>query len=200
MALALHLGPAVRWLGFVTAIVIVAAWVVFQRPATTANAEAAVNRPVARLQEVRSVALDGHRLPMARLREVLETRPGALLDAALLARDREAMERLLADLGYLAARIEPAEVTFDTAGAAYVTFEIDKGALFHLRKVEVTGTGKDAAVVTIAAGDDAIRDRIEHARQGLVDGLIRRGRPPAVELSVHTDIAAAAVDVTLATR
>jgi DNA-binding PadR family transcriptional regulator len=76
-------------------------------PVTTANAEAAVNRPVARLREVRSVALDGQRVLSARLREVIATRPGAQLDADQLRRDRDAMERALADLGYLAARVEP---------------------------------------------------------------------------------------------
>ena len=55
-------------------------------------------------------------------------------------------------------------------------------------------------MVTLAAGDDAIRGRIERARQGLVEGLVRRGRPAQVELSVHTDLAAAAVDVSFATR
>ena len=190
-----------RSLGFVVAVVIVAAWAMFRYlPATTANAEAAVNRPIGRLQEVRSVSFDGHKLPASRLRAVLETHPGDQLDAQRLVRDRDAMERALADLGYLAARVAPAVVTFDTAGAAYVTFEIDQGLMFHLRNVTVTGAGRDTAVVTLTAGDDAIRGRIERARQGLADGLARRGRPASVELSVHTDLAAAAVDVVLATR
>jgi hypothetical protein len=191
----------VRSLALVAAVAIVATWAMFRNlPNTSANAEAAVNRPVARLQEVRSIALDGRHLPQARLREVLETHPNEQLDTARLGRDRDAMERALADLGYLAARVEPAIVTFDAAGAAYVTFEIDPGKLFHLRSVSITGPGKDAAVVTLAVGDDALRARIERARQALVAGLARRGKPATVELSVHTDLAAAAVDVTLATR
>ena len=185
----------------VTAVVIVAAWAMFRRlPESTSNAEAAVNRPIARLQEVRSVSLDGRDLQQARLRAVLETRAGIQLDTPRLERDREAMERALADLGYLAARVDPATVTFDAAGAAYVLFAVDQGRLFHLRKVEVTGPGKDTGVVTIATGDDAIRGRIDRARQSLADGLARRGKPTAVELSVRTDLAAAAVDVVLATR
>ncbi|TMQ02927.1 MAG: hypothetical protein E6J90_39405 [Deltaproteobacteria bacterium] len=185
----------------VTAVVVVAAWAMVRHgPTTTANAEAAVNRPVARLQEVRSVSLDGRRLLQAQLRGVLETRPGQQLDSDRLVRDRDAMERALADLGYLAARVEPAVVTFDTAGAAYVTFEIDQGAMFHLRNVTVTGPGKDVTVVTLGAGDDALRSRIERARQGLIAGLARRRGAAQVELSVHTDLAAAAVDVTFATR
>lgn len=190
-----------RSLVIFVAVVIVAAWATLRHlPSTSANPEAAVNRPIARPQEVRSIALDGHRLLAARLREVLETRPGQQLDTARLVRDRDAMERALADLGYLAARVEPAVVTFDAVGAAYVTFEIDQGKLFHLRNVSVTGPGKDAEIVTIASGDDAVRARIDHARQALTDGLVRRGKPAAVELSVHTDLAAAAVDVVLATR
>lgn len=190
----------VRSLALLMAAIIVAAWVLVRHPNTEANAEAAVDRPVARLQEVRSVSFDGYKLSASRLREVLETRPGEQLDSDRLGRDRTAMERMLADLGYLAARVEPASVTFDAAGAAYVTFEIDQGPLFHLRHVEVTGPGKSAVVVTLAAGDQAIRSRIERARQALVDGLARRGKPLPVELSVHTDLAAAAVDVVLATH
>jgi hypothetical protein len=191
----------VRAIILVTAVVIVAAWIMFRRlPDTTSNAEAAVNRPIARLQEVRSISLDGRNLLQARLRAVLQTHAGAQLDTPRLERDREAMERALADLGYLAARVDPAVVTFDAAGAAYITFEIDQGRMFHLRKIEVTGPGKDTGVVTISSGDDAIRGRIDSARQAMLEGLGRRGKPATVELSVRTDLAAAAVDVVLATR
>lgn len=190
-----------RLAGLIIATVIVAVWAMFrQGPVTTASAEVAVDRPVARLQEVRSVAFDGTRVQSSRLREVIGTRPGAQLDTDGLRRDRDAMERALADLGYLAARVEPAKVTFDAAGAAYVTFAVDQGPMFHLRNIKVTGAGKDATVVTLVAGDDALRSRIERARAELADALARRGRPAAVELSIHTDVAAAAVDVVLATR
>jgi hypothetical protein len=194
----------VRSAAFLLAVVIVAAWAMFGRlamtTANTANTEAAVNQPIARMQEVRSVSLDGRRLPSARLRALLETHAGAQLDAARLERDRDAMARELASMGYLAARVEPAVVTFDAVGAAYVTFDIDQGKLFHLRSVMVTGPGKDLMVVTLSAGDDAVKARIDSARQALADGLARRGKPATVELSVRTDLAAAAVDVVLATR
>jgi outer membrane protein assembly factor BamA len=191
----------VRVVGLIIATVIVAVWALFRHgPVIAASAEVATDRPIAQLQEVRSVALDGKRVLSARLREVIGTRPGAPLDADQLRRDRDAMERALADLGYLGARVEPARVTFDAAGAAYVTFAVDQGAMFHLRNIEVTGAGKDATVVTLAAGDDALRSRIERARAELADALARRGRPAVVELSIHTDVAAAAVDVVLATR
>jgi outer membrane protein assembly factor BamA len=191
----------VRAIVIVTAIVIVVAGTMLRYlPNLTVNAEVAVNRPIARLQEVRSISLDGQKLPLAQLRAVLETRAGQQLDTPRLERDRDAMEAQLASLGYLAARVEPAIVTFDTAGAAYVSFEIDQGELFHLRNIAVTGTAKDAVVVTLTAGDTALRDRIERARNAMSDGLARRGIPPAVELSVHTDLATAAVDVVFTTR
>jgi outer membrane protein assembly factor BamA len=207
----------VRAIVLLTAVVTIAAWAMLRRlPNTVPNAEAALNRPVLRLQEVRSVALDGRQLPEARLREVLATRAGEQLDTARLERDREAMEQRLAELGYLAARVDPATVTFDKAGAAYVTFEIDQGKLFHLRTVEVTGAGRGAVVVTLTPGDLAVRDRIESARDALSDALERRADhrpgvpavphaeprdgPSSVELSVHTDLAAAAVDVRFATH
>lgn len=166
-------------------------------PGYTENSEAAVTQPIA---EVRSVSLDGRRLPSARLRAMLETHAGAQLDTVALAHDREALAAELASMGYLAARVAPAVVTFDTAGAAYVTFDIDPGKLFHLRSVTVTGPGKDLMVITLGPGDDAVKTRIDSARQALADALARRGKPATVELSVHTDLAAAAVDVVLATR
>lgn len=190
----------VRLLIALIVISVVAGWALrghFQ--VSTANAEAAVDRPIARMQQVRSVSLDGRRLPDAQLRAVIATRAGEQLDPAQLARDREAMARALADLGYLAARVDAPAITFDRAGAAYVTFDVEQGALFHLRSVAVTGPGKDLVVVTLLPGDDAIRTRIEGARQALADGLARRGKPLTVELSVRTDIAAAAVDIVLAT-
>jgi hypothetical protein len=187
-------------MSILTVAVIVAVWATARHPDPEADADAAVDPPSAQPQEVRSISLDGHQLPLSRLRSVLETHTGEQIDHARIDRDRDAMERALSDLGYLAARVQPAAITFDAVGAAYVSFEIDTGKLFHLRNVEVTGAGKDAAIVTLSPGDDAVRTRIDHARQALSDGLARRGKPATVELAVHTDLAAAAVDVTLATR
>jgi hypothetical protein len=186
----------VRWIGIAAVPVLAVGWVILRQAPSAADVPD--DRP--QLQEVRSIALEGRKVPKARLRAALATHPGDTLDTARLARDREAMERELAEMGYLAAHVAPAVVTLDAHGAAYITFEVDTGRLFHLRTVEVTGAARDAAVVTIAAGDDAIRDRIERARTALADGLARRGKPASVELSVHTDLAAAAVDVVLATR
>jgi hypothetical protein len=202
VAFALHRRPDVRWLALFSAAVIVAGWVLVEYPRTApvAVVEAAVDHPAAHAQEVRSIGFDGNQLPLARLRELLETHPGESLDRARLTRDRDAMAHELAATGYLAAQVAPADVTFDTAGAAYIMFEIDKGPLFHLRKVDVVGPGKDAAVVTIAPGDEAIEARIDRARKTLAEGLARRGKSGAVELKVEVDRTAAAVDVVLTTH
>lgn len=151
-------------------------------------------------QVVRSVAIDGGRnLPYAALRSVLATKAGDALDAQRLEHDRAALAAELADRGYLAAKVAPASVTF-ARGGAYVVFDIEPGRMFHLRTITVTGPGRrDADVVTLAAGDEAIRERIARARQSLADTYARRGGK-LVELTVRPDAAAAAVDVELATR
>ena len=190
-----------RSLLIILALAVVAGYVAVRHlPVTEANSDVAVNKPIDHMQQVRSVAFDGYQIPSARLREEIATRPGAQLDTSALERDRAVIEQDLAAHGYLAARVTGTNVTFDAAGAAYVTFTIEKGPMFRLRSVEVTGAAKDAAVVTIAAGDDAIRDRIDRAREVLADALERRGKPGTIDLSIHTDIAANAVDVRFATR
>ncbi len=197
LVLALHSTQLVRSLVVVLAVVALAVFALIRDPSRPASAE---TPSIARLQEVRSIGFDGTGLPLARLREAVTTHTGDQLDPAQLDRDREALAHALAAMGYLAARVAPPAVTFDPTGAAYVMFDVETGAQFHLRSVEVTGPGKDAAVVTLSPGDLAVQGRIEQARQSLADGLARRGKPAGVELSVHTDLGAAAVDVTLATR
>lgn len=192
-----------RSIAIIAALGIAAVWGVLHLGATspaTAEASASVSLPAAQPHEVRSISLDGKQLMLSQLRAVITTRPGDLLDTGQLDRDRRAMERMLAERGYLAARVAPPVVTFDAAGAAYVTFDVDQGAMFHFRNIKISGAGKDAAVVTLAAGDAAILDRIERARGALAEALARRGRPAQVELSTYTDVAAAAVDVALTTR
>jgi outer membrane protein assembly factor BamA len=156
----------------------------------------------ARTFEVQSVAIDGgHGLPLATLRSVLHTQVGRTLDDAALDRDREALETALEERGYLAAHVAPPSVTYDARGGAYIVFDIDRGPMFHLRSVEVTGPGeREVGVVTIAAGDEAVRARVEHARQALLETFARRGHKADVELTQRTDFAAAAVDVVIATR
>jgi outer membrane protein assembly factor BamA len=162
--------------------------------------QAAAESAVTRTQEVQSVALDGERaLPLAALRDVLATHRGDQLDADRLVRERSALESELEGRGYLAARVEPAVVTFAPSGGAYITFQINAGPVFKLRSVTVGGmrAAKDASVVTISTGDDALASRIESARQTLADNLGRRGKAANVTVALHTDMAAAAVDVEL---
>lgn len=172
--------------------------VVHQLPEGEAEAEPQAVRP----REVQSVSLDGGpRLPEAALRAVLETHAGEQLEQAKLDHDRAAMQDALAARGFLAASVGPAQVTFDEAGAAFVTFSVETGREFHVRSVAVTGaTAKDAGVVTIAAGEVASATRIAEARDTLADRLAARGKRGDVTVQMTTDTAAAAVDVVLSAQ
>lgn len=180
------------------AIAVAGGWAVIRH---LPHSEAQVARPGVRTQEVQSVAVDGRGLPVHALRALLTTRAGDLLDGNRLEQDRIALEGELAARGYLAAVVEPADVTFGPAGGAFVTFSITQGPVFKLRSVTVTGaTEREHGVLTIAAGDDAIADRIERARQNLADHLSSRGQAREVTVALRTDRAANAVDVELLTH
>jgi outer membrane protein assembly factor BamA len=163
------------------------------------EAEAEATERAVRPQEVQSVAIDGPRnLPLAAMRAELATHAGDLLDATKLDHDRSALERSLVARGYLDAKAQPAQVSFDSGGGAYVTFSIAHGPLFHVRAITVTGaTPRDAGVVTLAVGETVVGDRIERAREALADRLAARGKPGTVAVALHVDEAAAAVDVEL---
>jgi hypothetical protein len=150
-------------------------------------------------RQIQSVSLDGGRgLPLSSLRDCLSTHPGEQLDAGKLVQDRAMLEQDLESKGYLAARVEPAIVTFSPAGGAYITFPITAGPVFKLRSITVEGAPiKDASVVTLFAGDEAVASRIERARATLADALGRRGKPVDVTVSMTTDASAGAVDVVL---
>lgn len=158
-------------------------------------------------QQVQSVAIDEPRagsqdrgLPLHDLRGVLATRAGDLLDDAKLAADRAALQDLLAARGYLAAKVAPPAIVYGKHGGAYVVFDVERGPMFHLRDVTITGPGeRDVTVLTLASGDEASRDRLARARQVLEDALARRSTRARVELHVVEDPATATVDVELAT-
>lgn len=188
-----------RTLVLLSALVAAGSWAVIRHlPESEAKADAS---PGVDPRRVQGVALDGGRgLPTAALRAVIATRPGDLLDAPQLERDRAAIEAELAARGYLAAHVAPASVTHGPRGGAYIVFDVDAGPMFHLRSVAVTGPGtRDASVVRLAAGDEAQHDRMRIARQTLADTFLRHGGK-AVDLQVTADPAAAALDVVLATR
>src|SRR6185436_18063159 len=169
-----------------------------QLPASEAQADTA---PALDRRQVQSIALDGGRnLPSSALRAAVSTKVGDLLDDRKLAADRAAIEAELEARGYLAAKVSPANVTYGPHGGAYIVCDIERGPMFHLRSVSVTGPGqRDAAVVRLAAGDEAIPGRLSLARQALADSYARRGGKQ-VELLLTKDAATAELDVELATR
>ena len=187
-----------RSLLVLTILAAVAAWVVVRHlPEGEAGAETQLHRA----QEIQSVTLDGRALPVMALRQMLTSRPGDLLDSAKLERDRATLLAALEARGFLAARVEPAAVTFGPQGGAYVTFAIAQGPVFHIRTVTLVGAAEKDGVITIASGDDASAERIERARQALVSSLpLKAHKQVSVELKLHTDIAATAVDVELIAR
>jgi outer membrane protein assembly factor BamA len=204
--LALHDPRDVRSLMFLAAIVVAGTWLAARHlPQGEAHAES-VEKQV-RTQEVQSISIDTpksprdeRRLPISELRMLLTTRPGDLLDQQKLERDRKAIEATLVARGFLAARVAPASVTFTNNGGAYVVFDVERGPMYRLRSVTVTGPGEaDLDVVTLSAGDDAIHSRIERARQTLADAIAHRSTKSRVEVRLHEDPATASLDVELAT-
>lgn len=154
-----------------------------------------------RTKGIQSVSIDGRGLPMASLRELLSTHAGEHVDDAKLAHDREALEQELVDRGYYAAHVNDAQVSYNAAGGAFITFRIEQGPQFRVRSVIVTGaTAKDAGVVALEAGEIASADRIQLARATLADRLearARPGKPVLVEANVREDDAAGVVDIEL---
>ena len=191
---------------FLAAVVVAGTWMAAKHlPHGEARADA-VEQQV-RTQEVQSVSIDTprsrrdeRRLPISELRSLLATKPGELLDEHALETDRRALQDALVARGFLAATVAPASVTFAKSGGAYVVFDVDRGPMYRLRSVTVTGPGEvDASVVTLSPGDDAIPTRIERARQALSDAIAHRASRSRVEVRLHEDPATASVDVELAT-
>lgn len=187
-----------RTLALLTALVVIGAWGLIRHLPEEARAD---TRPVIDQRQVQSIAIDGRRgLPISALRAAVSTKVGELLDDQRLALDRAAIAAELEGRGYLAARVAPASVTYGPRGGAYLVFDVEPGPMFHLRTVTVTGPGRrDAAVVRLAAGDEASRDRIALARQTLAESFLHRGGK-GVDLQVTADAATAELDVELATR
>ncbi|HSD85964.1 MAG TPA: POTRA domain-containing protein [Kofleriaceae bacterium] len=148
-------------------------------------------------QEIVSVSLDGRGLPMSSLRELLTSHAGEAIDTAKLAHDRDALQAELEARGYLAAKVQPAKITYDEG--AFALFAIEQGPLFRVRGVTISGaTEKDAGVVTIGVGEIATADRIKLARTALAERLSVRNKPVTVDANVHPDLTAAVVDIELA--
>lgn len=175
---------------------LVAAATVYGVVKTLPEREAGADPRPGRPQEVQSVALDGRGLPIAALRAVMTTHAGELVETGKLDADRTALEHVLVTRGYLDAKVSPAHVSYDSFGAAYVTFDIEQGPLFHVRSITVTGAAdKDTGVVTLAKGEAVDGDRIERARAALSDRLAARGKHVEVDAKLST--VGAAVDIEL---
>lgn len=156
---------------------------------------------VARADEIQSISIDGEDLPVAQLRQRLATRIGDTLDAVRLDRDRAALEGYLVSRGYLAAKVAQPSVTLGAQGGAFIVFEVDRGALYHLGEVTLEGGDwKHAGVVTLLAGDEADADRLARARQQAQETLARYGKQLRVDLELSPRPNVALVDVKLVTR
>jgi outer membrane protein assembly factor BamA len=193
---------------FLAAVVVAGTWMVARNLPHGEAYAGAVAAEIVRTQEVQSVSIDTpssprdeRRLPISELRSLLTTKAGELLDDTKLEADRKAIEAELLARGFLAAEVSTASVTFAKNGGAYVVFDIARGPMFRVRSVTVTGPGlADADVVTLSVGDEAIRTRVERARQTLAEALSHRLPKSIVEVRMIEDVATASVDVELATR
>lgn len=155
---------------------------------------------VVKTKEVHSISIDGLGLPMAALRDAMETEVGAVVDTETLERDRLALARALTDRGYLAAKVAPPVVTFGTSGGALVVFDIDRGPLYHVRTISLDGQGWSTGVMPIVSGDAASVERLERVRQAVQATLGRHGTQLRVELAIEPDHADAMIDVRYSTR
>ena len=189
---------------FLAALVVAGTWVAAHHlPHGEAFAESATSVAASRPQQVQSVSIDtpsstreARRLPLAELRALITTKPGEQLDAFKLDADRRALEESLVARGYLAAHVAAPSVTFGKNGGAFVVFDVDRGPMYHVRNVEVTGPNANA-VITLSPGDEAIGTHVDRARQALVDAS--RTKSP-VDVQLHEDAATASLDVTLTTH
>lgn len=182
---------------FLSVLLLVAAvaltvWVTISQLPGEAAAAGPAATAAARVQQIRSIAIDGRDLPVAALREAMHTEVGGYVDDASLAADRRALLEVLAERGYLAAAVSPPTVTFDASGA-YVVIAIDRGPQYKLRTVTIVAPEKARHVVTLASGDVASLVRLERVRQSLVESLPQH----TVSLTTRLDPATASMDVDL---
>jgi outer membrane protein assembly factor BamA len=174
--------------------------IVRELPEHQAEADA---RPV-QPQEIQSVQFEGRGLPLATLRAAVTTHVGDQVDDIKLERDRTSLQTTLIAQGYLAAEVEHPTITFD-GGGAFVAYAIRTGALYHVRDVKVTTVAKDvnikdAGIVTLTKGDEAVAATIERARQHIIDVLASKSHKHSVDVKLHTDPGAGVVDVELAIK
>jgi len=158
-------------------------------------------------QQIRSIRLDGDRLPLTILGATLSAKVGDTLDQATLDADRQTLRDTLIGRGFWAAEVGAPEITFGGDGGAYVAYRIDPGAVFHVRSVTVAPPsvrGADGALdaaVTLSPGDDVSPQRLSRNAELITSYLARHGHPGAqVSIETTTDRDARAVDVKFVVR
>lgn len=150
-------------------------------------------------QQIRSLRLDGDRLPTTILGAKLASKIGDTLDLDRLAADRKTLRDALIGRGFWAAEVSAPEIVFGDDGGAHVSFRIVTGPVFHIRTVTVAGDAPAGllAEVTLTAGDDVSPDRLARNADLLASALRRRGATAAtVSVETSTDRDTRSVDVT----
>lgn len=183
-----------RSIAVLTVVAIACAYAVVK---SLPDGEAHADPLVMKTKEVHSLSIDGSGLPMATLRDAIETKLMTVVDTEMLERDRATLERALADRGYLAAKVASPSVTFGPSGGAYVVFDIDRGPLYHVRNVSLDGL---PGVVPVTGGDEASLSRLEKIREAAQATLDRHGTQTRVSLSIDADHADAMIDVRYVAR
>lgn len=199
MVLRLHFAATVRSIVALTAVALTsAAVVVHQLP----DGDAYAAPLPAKTKDVHSISIDGGiGIPLAELRGAMETKLGEAADTATLERDRIALERTLAERGYLAAKVASPIVTYGPSGGTYIVFDVERGPLYHVRDVHLAGPSwSDAGIIPLVSGDDASTERLEKVRQAAQATLDRHGKQLRVELAIDADHADAMIDVHYTTR
>jgi outer membrane protein assembly factor BamA len=176
-------------------------YVVEWMPGEAAAAATMVSRPADHPQQIRSLRLEGDRLPITLLGAKLSTKIGDTLDIARLASDRQVLREAMLGRGCWAAEISAPEIAFGDDGGAHVSFRIVPGPVFRVRGVAIAADAATAAALrtelTLAEGDDVSPDRLARNAELLTSYLQRHGDAAAqVTVETATDRDARAVDVT----
>jgi outer membrane protein assembly factor BamA len=173
-------------------------YVVEWMPSQAAAAASITSPPADHPQQIRSVRLEGERLPTTLLGAKLSTKIGDTLDLARLATDRQVLRDAMLARGCWAADVSAPDIVFGDDGGAHVSFRIVPGPVFRVRAVTIAAA--DAALrteLTLAEGDDVSPDRLARNAELLTSYLRRHGNADArVTVETATDRDARAVDVT----
>src|SRR5690348_7316527 len=133
-------------------------------PSQQAAAASITSRPADHPQQIRSVRLDGERLPTTLLGAKLSTKIGDSLDLARLAADRQVLRDAMLARGCWAADVGAPDIVFGDDGGAHVSFRIVAGPVFHVRGVTIAADAATAEALrtelTLSEGDDVSPERL----------------------------------------